>query len=266
MIYLQTRTSPPLSGFIRALWYAKAHDIPHQRERVLPDGCAQVILSLAADKLTHCENGTNVCHTLPPALLVGARGRYEIIHTRDMAELVGIVFRPGGLGPWLRHPADDFFERSIPLDDLLDAKLLRDLLLEQPSPACKLAALDSFLCERLHGRTIERRPMVQAALFELRRRSVRQTSITLGVSERRLHQVFNQDAGLSPKLWSRVYRFQRAVHSLHTGIDLRWEQLALDCGYYDQSHFSNDFRAFSGIDPTTYSAHRGPWRNHVAIA
>jgi AraC-like DNA-binding protein len=266
MIYLQTRPSPPLAGFIRSLWYAKVPDTPHQRERVLPSGCAQAILSLAADELTDCEDLANVCRPLPPAILVGARGCYEIIHTRDMAELVGIVFRPGGLGPWLRHPAGEFFERSVPLADLWGAKPLRDRLREQPSPACKLAALDSFLCERLHGRAIARRPMVEAALFELRRGSVRQTANAIGVSERRLHQVFNEDAGLSPKLWSRVYRFQRAVQALHTGADLPWEQLALDSGYYDQSHFSNDFRAFSGIDPTTYSTHRGPWRNHVAVA
>ena len=44
-----------------------------------------------------------------------------------------------------------------------------------------------------------------------------------------------------------------------------WAELALRCGYYDQSHFANDFRAFSGINPTTYSAHRGPWQNHVPI-
>src|ERR1039457_6640826 len=44
-----------------------------------------------------------------------------------------------------------------------------------------------------------------------------------------------------------------------------WAELALRCGYYDQSHFANDFRAFPGINPTTYSAHRGRWQNHVPI-
>jgi AraC-like DNA-binding protein len=54
------------------------------------------------------------------------------------------------------------------------------------------------------------------------------------------------------------------VHQLHAGRHIRWAELALDCGYYDQSHFANEFRAFSGIDATTYSALRGgPWANHI---
>jgi AraC-like DNA-binding protein len=44
-----------------------------------------------------------------------------------------------------------------------------------------------------------------------------------------------------------------------------WAELALDCGYYDQSHFANEFRAFSGIDATSYCARRTQWANHVPV-
>jgi AraC-like DNA-binding protein len=30
--------------------------------------------------------------------------------------------------------------------------------------------------------------------------------------------------------------------------------VALDCGYYDQSHFIHDFEAFSGMTPSAYLA------------
>jgi AraC-like DNA-binding protein len=42
-------------------------------------------------------------------------------------------------------------------------------------------------------------------------------------------------------------------------------ELALDCGYYDQSHFANDFRAFSGLDASAYSKHVNRWQNHVIL-
>ena len=32
----------------------------------------------------------------------------------------------------------------------------------------------------------------------------------------------------------------------------RWVDLALGCGYYDQSHFINEFRAFSGLSPVEF--------------
>jgi len=71
--------------------------------------------------------------------------------------------------------------------------------------------------------------------------------------------------GLTPKVWCRLQRFQRAVQLLHAGGDVPWAELSLDCGFYDQSHFANEFRAFSGVDATTYSAQRTQWTNHVRV-
>jgi AraC-like DNA-binding protein len=95
--------------------------------------------------------------------------------------------------------------------------------------------------------------------------SVREVARAVGWSERRFSQVFREQVGLTPKVWCRVQRFQRVVRQLHAGVEIPWPELALECGFYDQSHFANEFRAFSGIDATTYTRLRGtPWANHVA--
>ena len=93
--------------------------------------------------------------------------------------------------------------------------------------------------------------------------SVREVARTTGWSERRFSQVFREQVGLPPKVWFRLQRFQRAVKQLHAGADVPWARLAIDCGFYDQSHFANEFRAFSGVDITTYSARRTRWANHI---
>jgi AraC-like DNA-binding protein len=93
--------------------------------------------------------------------------------------------------------------------------------------------------------------------------TVREVAKSTGWSERRFSQVFREEVGFSPKVWTRIQRFQRAVSQLHAGMDLPWAELAMECGYYDQSHFANEFRAFSGIDATTYCALRTQWANHV---
>jgi AraC-like DNA-binding protein len=116
---------------------------------------------------------------------------------------------------------------------------------------------------RLAGGWPQRNLLTVHALDLLRSHSVRDAARKLAISERRLHQVLKAEVGLSPKLWSRVHRFQRAVCRLHAGEEPRWEQLALACGFYDQSHFCNEFRAFSGIDPSTYAASQRIWSNHV---
>ena len=265
MLYIESKPSPPLAGIIRSLWYARAPELSPARERVLPNGCTQFIITLAADHLTDCipDGSAAALKPIPPAIVTGPRLRYEVIHNRDLAELVGIIFRPGGLGPFLRHPVDTFFEQSIALDSLWQQNTLRERLQECTSPTAKLRKMDSLLIESLNGRAMQRRTVVQAALHSLRRESVRDTAATLGVSERRLHQIFREDVGVSPKSWSRIHRFQRALRALHHGTELPWDHLALDCGYYDQAHFANDFHSFSGVNPSTYTALRGQWTNHI---
>jgi AraC-like DNA-binding protein len=264
MIFVARRPCPEIESCVRLLWYCKAPALPHARERVLPRGEMQIILNLAGETLTECsgEQAGTAC-PLPPGIVVGPRGQYELVDTRDLAELLGIVFRPGGAAPFLREDASVFFERFISLEDVVPCRELRSVLRERTSPMRKLIAVEEWLVGGLGGRALRRRPLTVHALDLLRRHSVRETARALSVSERHLHQVMKAEVGLSPKLWSRVQRFQRALHGLHTGAEPRWEQLALECGFYDQSHFCNEFRAFSGIDPSTYTASPRLWPNHV---
>lgn len=263
MIYLERQPSPALTGCVEKLWYACAPNLPHQRELVLPSGKIQFVITLAADHLTTCTPEKDI--PVSPALLVGARTSAELIATCDMTHLVGVIFRPGGLGPWLRERADLFYEQSVTLTDLWPARTLRERLHEASyfSPDLTLRVLDQLLCERASAPV--RRTHVRQALNLLPSHSVHETARRLGISERRLHLIFSEDVGLSPKQWSSVHRFQRALCALHRGVDIRWADLALACGYADQSHFTRDFRRFSGIDPTTYSLSRGRWKNHVAV-
>jgi AraC-like DNA-binding protein len=48
-------------------------------------------------------------------------------------------------------------------------------------------------------------------------------------------------------------RFQAVLGALGTAAaDRRWAELALAHGFYDQSHFVNDFRAFTGAPPAAW--------------
>ena len=130
----------------------------------------------------------------------------------------------------------------------------------------KLGALDGFFAALLR-QSAERSELVDQALHVFRENglSIAECAKSVGVSERRLSQVFREHVGIAPKMWCRVRRFQTAARALHEGADVPWVELALACGYNDQSHFANDFRAFSGVDPTTYCTRRGTWQNHISV-
>ncbi len=269
MIYIEHKPAIPLTPFIRALWYASSPSVAYERERILPSGCVEIILNLNRDFLMDCAEG-QPDRPNSPALVVGARSVYEIVDTADMASLIGIHFHPGGFAPFVRSRADEFSNRNMPLEDLWGASIgiLRDDLREVEGARAKLVFLERHLIELL--RTPKpRHAAVDFALREFNRDSrvatVEAVSRSVGWSSRRFSQVFREEVGFSPKVWCRIHRFQRVVRRLHAGDDVRWAELALDCGYYDQSHFANEFRAFSGIDATTYSALRTRFTNHIRV-
>ena len=266
MVFLEEPPTPHLRSWVRSMWYCRAPGFSHHRERVLPNGCMQIILNLSRSYLTDCGEDGKANRRLPRAIVVGARARYGVVDTADMEEMVGILIEPGGFAGLFRERADLFFEGSVGLEEVWAGTSLTERLCEVPTPVEKLRTLEGLLSGRLHSGA-RRSELVDQALHLFRKEGFRvaECARSLGLSERRLSQVFREQVGMAPKMWCRIGRFQGAVRALHNGVDVPWTELALRCGYYDQSHFANDFRAFSGINPTTYSAHRGPWQNHVPI-
>jgi AraC-like DNA-binding protein len=267
MLYLERTPGASLNEFIQTLWYTCVSGPLAGRERVLPSGCTQIIVNVARDYILECI-GEGPGIRMAPALVVGARSTYEIVDRSDMADLAGIVFRPAGFAAFARDAADLFSNRNVSLDAVWGSKAgaLRERLSRPGSPAEKLNALERFLRDEFVPRRGPH-PMVAYALSRVSGAreisTIAEIAADTGWSMRRFSQVFREEVGLTPKAWCRLQRFQRAVKLLHSGADVAWSQMAVDCGYYDQSHFANEFRAFSGIDITTYSARRTRWANHV---
>ena len=76
----------------------------------------------------------------------------------------------------------------------------------------------------------------------------------VGLSPRRLIELFTNQAGMTPKRFCRVRRFHHALDRLHASPSrtLHLADLALACGYYDQAHFIRDFKEYSGLTPGEY--------------
>ena len=69
-----------------------------------------------------------------------------------------------------------------------------------------------------------------------------------GLSARQFRRLCVELTGLTPKFLARVLRFRRALQHVHAH-PCAFARLALDCGYYDQAHFINEFRELSGRTP-----------------
>jgi AraC-like DNA-binding protein len=76
---------------------------------------------------------------------------------------------------------------------------------------------------------------------------------------------FREAVGLTPKLYCRVLRFQRALRQLAEHPRIAWIDTALNAGYSDQAHFNRDFRELAGLTPGQYRALAPISANHVPL-
>jgi len=113
---------------------------------------------------------------------------------------------------------------------------------------------EALLSRMCHG--VEKHYAVSTALEMFRKNhagpTVREAAKYLGLSQRRFIQIFKDEVGLTPKLFSRIQRFQQTRTFIQHNPSINWADLAVDLGYFDQSHLIREFLEFSGLSPTDY--------------
>jgi transcriptional regulator GlxA family with amidase domain len=83
---------------------------------------------------------------------------------------------------------------------------------------------------------------------------VDQVARRAGMSIRTLQRLFASYVGVSPKAVLARYRLQDAAAAIDAGEVVDLADLATSLGWFDQAHFSRDFRAVVGMPPSAYLA------------
>ncbi len=166
-----------------------------------------------------------------------------------------VVFRPGDGYAFFNVPLVELADRAIPLRELWgpSADTLLDKLVHMESNAGRIVEMKTALTDRLRApKTFEpvAVPMIREATEQLSTRQVtlHEVAHTLNVSERHLRRAFSQLVGLSPKRYARILRFRQAVARASHGA-AEWSQIAVESGYFDQSHMCADFQDLARASP-----------------
>jgi AraC-like DNA-binding protein len=245
--------SPPLSDFIERFW-AFGDSPPHARERIIPSGTFELVINLREDEIRIYDPiDPALCTRHAGAVVSGAFRGFFIIDTREHASIMGVHFKPGGAYPFLGSSAHELADAHVDLRALWGPRVgdLRERLCELRTVTARFALLETVLRERL-VRPAARRGAVQLGLACLGGTPIRDVVDRVGLSHKRFVDLFTREVGMTPKLFSRVRRFQRAIALAQGTSAPHWARLAQDCGYFDQSHLVRDFRAFAGVTPDAY--------------
>jgi len=240
-----TPASPLLRRYIRCFWFLRDAPSELSPERVLPDGCCEIVLNRAA---RFRQNVGDRWELQARHLLVGQIKRFLMLAPTGEIDLAGIRFEPGGLARFVPAPAGEWIEQRTDLD-----AVDRGLRIELEAAGDEVPAIEEVLLGRLQRTRV---PELSVAVHRLIESggamSIDELSGIFG-GARRLERAFRRDVGMPAKTLARVVRFQRAVRALDGGA-ANGAALAAACGYFDQAHLIRDFRAFAGQTPTEYLA------------
>ena len=81
---------------------------------------------------------------------------------------------------------------------------------------------------------------------------VEELAAVAGMGVRSLQQLFSEYVGVSPKWTIRRFRLHEAADRLAGGDEPDLAALAQRLGYFDQAHFTSDFRKLVGQTPAQY--------------
>ena len=262
---------PPLSKHVKLLWCHEGYSPATARERLLPTGTVELVFDLSdrpARVFRDESDGTGAWYR--GGIVCGPHARYFVLDTSTPQTVAGIHFHAGGASRFFREPMCEIRDQHVSLETFWGAAAaasVRDRLLEATSIEARLRVLEVALLEKALRPVGETRN--KAVDYALRSfaadPTVERVTDRLGLSARRFIELFNEETGLTPKLYCRVLRFQTAIQRAQTGLKVNWSALAVECGYFDQSHFIHDFKVFSGLSPSQYAGVRGPHLNHVPL-
>ncbi|MCI0416063.1 helix-turn-helix domain-containing protein [bacterium] len=250
----------PLSQFVNHIWYAKPCGTRGRTvERFLPNGSMDLVINLGEEpEKVLCPDAKD--QTLKRFWISGLQSKYVRIETPPLLSMIGVEFKPGGAYPFFGFSMSELKESSVDLDLIwgCSATTAREALLESKSDEEKFHIMENLLLRNLQA---AHQPVIQNALQMISMSNpapnIRALANAMGMSHKRFISHFESIVGTTPKLFSRICRFQLALRTIATNNHKDLTSVAVYCYYFDQAHFIKEFEEFSGYTPGQYLQVKG---------
>ena len=251
MTFNRFEPSEQLKNLVECYWIAEDNDLTPVLQKIIPDGFPEIIFhygdpyKIKLDKQWELQS---------PGLFAGQITKFFYLENTGQSGMVGIKFKPSALTQLFELKMADFTDKVLELKDVVGEKLnsVEKELHSVRDPAKRIESIEVEL-KKLAMPHKETAIDQAIGLIFLKQGmiSVAEICEQVNTSERTLQRLFNNWIGLSPKFYARVIRFSH-IFQLAQEKKLSWSEVGLESGFYDQSHFIKNFKAFTGEDPTRY--------------
>jgi AraC-like DNA-binding protein len=256
MKYLTFNPPPHLTKYVRYYWVLENEVAggPPYFHRTMADGCAELIFHYRGrfDEIAS-DNKTDLSFT---SGISGPTQRFRRFTIKEDFGIFGVYLYPFALPVLFGIPATEVRDEMPDLTTFLGQRGsdLEEKMMLAPDNFSRATIISTFLTSCL-GRWQQREPAVFSIINQIIQvnglTSISDLAAQSCLSTRQFERTFKEFSGFSPKLFSRIARFHNTMDA-YGSKNKTLTEIAYECGYYDQSHFIHDFKAFSGQHPSEY--------------
>lgn len=261
----------PLEQFIESFIYYRDYNPVHRIDRFLPDGNVNIVIDLTDHPKYIYDNDTlKEIQACRHVWFSGIRNTFISIPSGKDCEMFVINFHKGRAYPFVQMPMYALTDSVVDGELVLSPEImdLREEIAIAPLIEQKFRAAEQYLLKKFSSRLVLN-PFIEYAVNTIihspQSPSISAIAGKTGYSQKHLIRLFKDHVGLSPKGFLKIMRFQKAISEISGPRKPDWIRIALESGYYDQAHFINDFKAFSGFSPGQYLHKEIEHLNYVPV-
>ncbi|MBC7886695.1 MAG: helix-turn-helix transcriptional regulator [Ferruginibacter sp.] len=268
MKYFTIPPSQTIAKYVRTFWVLEGTLAQDQiyTHRTMADGSAELFFhydGIFDELLPNDKTESSIASGIS-----GPSEKFNRFCIRKNFGMFGVYLYPFALPHFFKIPASSLSNEMPDLETLLGqaGKELEEKIMLAKDNCSRVQLMTSFFEERLAHNNCTHTHLFDAIHYIIQNKGttkVEELATLNFLSVRQFERNFKSFAGFSPKLYSRIIRFQSAINQ-YGNKNRTLTQIAYDCGYYDQSHFIHDFKEFSGYHPQQYfsgNAEGVEWRD-----
>jgi len=259
MTYREFSPNSILQDYVQCYFVCETDTAVLTEDKVFATGCIEIMFNLGTDGPQQLKNGDLIKQ--PDIQLWGQTIQPFIFTSLGKHSMFGIRFFTHTAACFFNERIEEFNDQVIDFTDIGGNETVRlhSELMEAENLHRRIELVEQFLVKRLSlfMNKFTKLKLVNSVMHDLESddffENINSVAARYGISSRYLQTIFLNYSGLSPHLFSKIARFQKSVH-LVAGKNESLTSIALQCGYFDQSHFIKDFKFFTGSTPSRFSA------------
>lgn len=212
---------------------------------VIPDGCMDLLFRYDSGNVTKTLEGYHLKKVVIPINQVGSA--------------FGVRFVPGGLANIIKIQSSELIGEQAPLTDFLKRDPLLDQMEESLDFGQRIAVISRYLLNQIHrsyGSADVVRYCTDKIINHQGNVHIGDLSKETGYSIRYLRILYHQHVGISPKELCEIIQFQNSflqfAHLQKEKREFSLCDLAVEAGYYDQSHMNKCYHKMVGSLPQKF--------------